>query len=356
MKRPRRFGLVLILCGLAVSLMATRTARGDVVVFPASKDNTLYRESGSLSNGAGQNFFAGHTSFLTDTVRRAVIAFDIAGNIPVGSTINSVTLTLHLSRVSLGAPASTMELHRLLADWGEGTSNPIGPGGGGAPATPGDATWTHRFFNTTFLWSTSGGDFSPTVSASRTVTGIAFYIWGPATQLRDDVQGWLDTPSSNFGWLVRASDEVSLQTARGFDSRQSLTVANRPALTVNFTPPASGAGRVPDGGQIPGTPLTIEHAAGGAITLSWGDSCLASDNDFELYEGTLLQPFAYNHLFNLCATGGPTATIMPAPGSTYYLIVPRNGPREGSYGTDSTLGERPQGAPACLSQEIANCP
>ena len=67
-------------------------------------------------------------------------------------------------------------------------------------------------------------------SVSRTVTGVAFYTWGPTSQMQADVQDWLDNPASNFGWLLRASDETSLQTARGFDSRQSLTAANRPVL------------------------------------------------------------------------------------------------------------------------------
>ncbi len=58
-----------------------------------------------------------------------------------------------------------------------------------------------------------------------------------------------------------------------------------------------------------------------------------------------------------CTTGGAsTLTFLPAPGSTYYLVVPRNGPREGSYGTDGSGQERPSGVPACLAQEIAVCP
>lgn len=47
---------------------------------------------------------------------RLVIAFNIASAIPVGSKINSVTLTLHMSRTVAGAENIT--LHRLLAEWG----------------------------------------------------------------------------------------------------------------------------------------------------------------------------------------------------------------------------------------------
>jgi len=339
---------------LLAALLAVRPAAADVVSIPAKKDNTLYASAtGSVSNGAGQVFFAGHTSVFTNTIRRAVIAFDIAGSVPAGSTIDSVTLRLHLTRAPLPPDVFPMALHRVLADWGEGTSDPEFSEGGGAPATPGDATWLHRFYNTTF-WTNQGGDYAPVASASIFVSGAAFYTWGPTTALRNDVQGWLDNPAGNFGWMVRG-DEVTLESARGFDSRQSLTVANQPVLGVVFTPPASGAGRIPDGSQGQDVPLMIDHAPGAEIRLSWSSSCVASDTDFEVYEGNL--GVFYSHTMKLCTTGGATtAAFMPAPGDSYYLVVPRNGSREGSYGVDGGGTERPPGLPACLSQSLAACP
>ena len=340
-----------IVCVVALALT---TAPAEVVTIPASKDNTLYEDaSGSLSNGAGKDFFVGRTSTFTNTVRRAVIAFDVAVNVPAGATIDSVTLTLHLSRAPFLPGDTPVELRRLLADWGEGTSNPIGQEGGGAPATSGDATWLHRFFNTVF-WNSPGGDFSTTVSASRLVRDVAFYTWGPTDRMRADVQGWLDDPATNFGWLL-LGNEIPLETARAFDSRQGIDPSLRPSLTINFTAAATGAGSVPDGGRVPGTPLTVEHAAGGTIRLDWGASCSTGDNDFEIYEGSL--DALYSHTMKFCTTGGTTtSTFLPAPGSTYYIVVPRNGPREGSYGSDGAGAERPQGAPACLAREIAVCP
>jgi hypothetical protein len=341
--------------GLLLSaLAAAGPAAADVVTIPASRDNTLYQSSsGNVSNGAGEVFFAGHTSVFTNSNRRGLILFDIAGSVPAGSTINSVTLRLHLTRAPSLPEPSPMNLHRVLASWGEGTSNPVGQEGGGAPATPGDATWLHRFFNTVF-WASQGGDFSATVSATTLAGNVAFYSWGPTAAMRADVQGWLDNPAANFGWMLRG-DEATLESARGFDTHESLTPANRPALDVDFTPAASGAGRVPDGSQAPGVPLTIEHAPGGEIRLTWGASCLAGDTDYEVYEGTL--GAFYSHTMKLCTTGGATtATFMPAPGSSYYLVVPRGGGREGSYGVDGNGAEIPTGVPACLPQTITACP
>ena len=51
-----------------------------------------------------------------------------------------------------------------------------------------------------------------------------------------------------------------------------------------------------------------------------------------------------------------TATFAPAAGDRYYLVVPRNTAREGSYGTRSGGAERPAGLGQCAAQLIASCP
>ena len=192
-----------------------------------SKDNTLYEydpAEGDHSNGAGFHFFAGENGM--GELRRGVLAFDIAGSIPPGSTITAVSLSMNMSMTPTGAV--TVELHKLLADWGEGTSHaPMGEGDG-APATPNDATWRHRFFDSVF-WTTQGGDFSATVSASQSVGGTGQYTWSSA-QMVADVQSWLDNPASNFGWLV-LGDETAIATAKRFDTRES---ASPPMLTIEF--------------------------------------------------------------------------------------------------------------------------
>lgn len=197
------------------------------VVLGASKDNTLYESStGSLSNGAGSGFFVGKTS--SSLIRRGVIAFDIAANIPPGATITSVTLTLTVSQSASGP--KVVELRKLLTNWGEGTSVAGSGGGGGAPSTTGDATWLHTFFNTGF-WTTPGGNFSGTTSASQTVGDAGDFIWGSTSQMVSDVQGWLNNPSSNFGWLVLGV-ELAPHTAKRFDSKEG---SSPPRLTVVYT-------------------------------------------------------------------------------------------------------------------------
>ena len=195
------------------------------------KDNTLYQydpAEGDLSNALGQHFFAGETGM--GELRRGVLAFDVAGSVPAGSTILGVTLSLNMSRTGSATPR-IVELHRVLADWGEGTSVAPGEEGTGAPATTNDATWRHRFFDTIF-WTTEGGDFSATVSASQSVGAVGVYTWS-SSQMRADVQSWLDDPTSNFGWLV-LGDESEIETAKRFDTRES---ASPPVLTIQYRPP-----------------------------------------------------------------------------------------------------------------------
>jgi hypothetical protein len=200
-----------------------------IAVINPSKDNTLYEydpAEGDHSNGAGFHFFAGENGM--GELRRGVLAFDIAGTIPAGSTVTAVSLTMNMSMTPAGI--LTVELHELLADWGEGTSHaPMGEGDG-APATPNDATWRHRFFDNVF-WTTQGGDFSATISASQSVGGVGQYTWSSA-QMVADVQSWLDNPASNFGWLV-LGDETAIATAKRFDTRES---ASPPMLTIQYIP------------------------------------------------------------------------------------------------------------------------
>lgn len=196
---------------------------------PASKDNTLYENAaGAFSNGAGAYVFVGENNH--DETRRALLAFDIAGHVPAGAFIQSVKLTLNMSRTIAGP--QTIALHRVLADWGEGASDATGEEGGGVTATTNDATWIHRFFNTQ-LWAKPGGDFSPTASATQSVALLGAYTWGSTAEMIADVQSWLDAPGSNFGWIL-LSDQAAKGSVKRFDSRQNPEIAMHPALSVTY--------------------------------------------------------------------------------------------------------------------------
>jgi uncharacterized repeat protein (TIGR01451 family) len=201
-------------------------------------DNTLYQvpsvDSQQLSNGAGQHFFVGRTNQGSNVdIRRGAIKFDLSG-VPAGSTINNATLTLNMSMTTSGAQAIT--LHRALMDWGEGTSvAPRGEGDGG-PATTGDVTWFYTFFSSQ-RWTTPGGDFVATASASTSVSVVGSYQWTGAGLIAD-VQQWLTNPAMNFGWIL-TGNETSGRTSKRFDTKENTNPSARPVLTVDFTPPSA---------------------------------------------------------------------------------------------------------------------
>ena len=220
---------------LAAALAARLSAQGVIALTP-TKDNTLFDSStGALSAGAEPGVFCGVTNFALK--RRAVLAFDVAGNLPAGATVVSATLVLEVNMAS-GGPLS-IELHRVSADWGESTSSSAGGGGGtGAASKQGDVTWIHRFYPTIF-WANAGGDFSPVVSAATSVSQSAVYTWSSA-QMADDVQDWFNNPANNFGWMLKSPEQVS-GSARRIASREAIAPSSPPRLEVTYLAPPSAS-------------------------------------------------------------------------------------------------------------------
>ena len=209
------------------------------------------------------------------------------------------------------AGAVPISLHPLLADWGEGASNATGSEGAGAPSQAGDATWIHRSFPST-MWSSAGGDFAATASATQSVAGLGSYTWSSTSNpgMIADVQGWLATPTTNFGWLLK-SPETSQSTAKRFDSRENAVAASRPLLLVSFTT----------------SPM--------AAVVATGVGC-AGTNPAPLSLGAVGLPTLGNPSFGLSVGNGPPSGlaflylangISPAPidlggGCLIYLDIP----------------------------------
>jgi spore coat protein A len=227
---------------LLVILLAAVGASAATVTLQPVADNSLYHgdlavdPTGTFEDnscGAGPNVFSGVTT--RDFIRRALLRFDIAGNVPAGSTIDGATLTLNVN-LTTDTSSRTMTLHPVLQDWGEGSVDCQLTGGGkGDEANPGDATWLDAKFQQT-PWITAGGDFGAS-SASATVSIAGDAVWDAAAHpaMVADLQSWLDTPAGNHGWIVVGDEIATPPTIRRFGSREG-TVP--PVLVVDFTPPA----------------------------------------------------------------------------------------------------------------------
>jgi hypothetical protein len=227
---PRRWSLT-VLHGitLLVSLGASPASAG-LVSLVASRDNTLFQDvQGDTSNGAGPAFFAGSNN--QNLVRRALLRFELTGLGLDGAIIDKVELTLDVSSAP-DTVSRSIALHRVLADWGEGIS--YSSGGGGSPATPGDATWLHARYPDSF-WSAPGGDFVASPSATTRVGDVGSYRWSGA-EMRADVQLWLTDPAANFGWLL-SGESGAPRTVRRFDSRETDVPSRRPTLNIFYSEP-----------------------------------------------------------------------------------------------------------------------
>lgn len=239
------------LAGLAIGLAWTLTlpvgAAAATLTLTAVRDNTLVQRTnanGQLSNGQG-DLNVGRTNQdgsgpAVQSIRRGLVAFDVAGAIPAGATIQEVSLELHEVQGQNGD--QTISLRALLENWGEGSS--FFNGGQGAPAQQNDATWLYTFFQAATpaaspTWTVPGGSFSAVESASTVVVDDfgsgQFFTWSSLAnpQLAADVQSWLDNPGGNFGWVLLGNESTG-QTTKRFSSRET---DFPPQLTVTFTVP-----------------------------------------------------------------------------------------------------------------------
>ena len=216
--------LFLLACLLASPLQA------DMVHIPADRDATLIEDAnGAAANGIGPAFFAGRNNQGQFALRRALIRFDVAGNLPERALIDRAFVSLYQTSNS-NAGTSTVSLHRVLQDWSEGTA--FSAGGGGAPSTAGDVTWLHTSYDLEY-WVQAGGHFIPNASGSEQVAGQGFYTWQDSINLVNDVRVWLHSPQQNFGWLVMG-DEDTPQSAKRFASREAPAVDQQPMLTIEY--------------------------------------------------------------------------------------------------------------------------
>jgi hypothetical protein len=234
--KPNGYGLCrFILACWVIALCLEGQANAVTVTLEASQDNTLYEDSaGTLSNGAGEHFFVGRVGTTGgQTLRRGLIRFDVMPLIPPGATINSVELSLNASS-QRGSNTGMVSLHSVLVPWGEGSSAALSSEGMGTASTDGDATWIHTHFDFAF-WTNPGGDFEPQSSGSVAVASNGAQVITSTPDMVSDVQGWLDNPASNHGWLLRQVDETA--AAIRFDTREHADPSVQPRLTIDFSLP-----------------------------------------------------------------------------------------------------------------------
>lgn len=203
------------------------------VTLNPSKDNTLFEEYTTNSNGKGAHVYAGQIAGTGgEALRRALLRFDLT-SIPSGASVTSAALSLTTTKQV--SQDFDFTVHKVTADWGEGNSNAGEPGGKGIGAQANDATWLRRFYNT-ISWTTSGGDFVATASDTKPVGNMfsaPVTTWnGPG--ILADVNAWIAAPATNFGWIIRGT-EANPGEAQRFGSRENTVANDRPKLAVTYS-------------------------------------------------------------------------------------------------------------------------
>ncbi len=232
--------------GAAWLLLAAPGAWALQVSLLPSQDAVIYGVgfTGNAS-GVGEALFAGNTG--GGSPRRSLLQFDL-GAIPDDATITSAALTLFVDQAP-NATVRTFSLFELTEAWTTGTSNAAASPGQGVAAQAGDATWLYRSFpgggNAGALWSSQGGTFDPAVVASASVGALSVagnpasvYTWtGPG--MVASVQGWLDAPDTNFGWILVGNESATQSVKRFVSSDADVDDWLKPnlRLTYDLAPP-----------------------------------------------------------------------------------------------------------------------
>lgn len=234
------------LLALCLALAMASTTQAATIMLDASKDASIFQNNVNNSSGAANGLIVGTNA--QSSARRAAIAFDVVSALPAGAIVQDVKLHLVLGAVAgggggAGGPANvTIGLHRLLSNWGEGNAQQqtpptdgLGGQGQGVAAAAGDVTWASSFHGSS-LWATPGGDFTSPPSASALIDALVggTKTWTSTAQLVSDVQNWLDNPGSNFGWMLKNTDEASANTGRTFYTSEVATAAFHPQLEITY--------------------------------------------------------------------------------------------------------------------------
>lgn len=227
----KKLTFLIFLISTKISFSQTFT----VDFFP-EKDNSMFSENNNFSDGAGLYLFAGKTgSNANFQLRRGLVKFNTSA-IPTNAQISNATLQIPILRSPNNSSTPyNFAIHKVLQNWGEGTSLSLG---NGAQAQGTDATWRYSLYNSSTQWTTLGGNFTATASATANIGfsdfPVNFGVW-TSTTVNNDVASWVATPANNFGWII-IGNETTANSARGFGSREQIQ-AYRPKLTISYSLP-----------------------------------------------------------------------------------------------------------------------
>jgi len=204
------------------SRIAASVQPSTVVIRPTA-DGFLNINATNYASSATLNVYTWPDNKIANAI---VLKFDLA-SIPAGATISSATLSLNLTESdATGDPTYTVTVHKIV------NKNPDLTRATGYTYDGANA-WTQSTccYNNIPL---AQADISAPVDTKAIDKTPGFKQWD-VTSL---VQGWLSTPSTNFGLLVNSDPSKLRDRYRTFSSSEDPVASNRPSLTVVYAAPA----------------------------------------------------------------------------------------------------------------------
>ncbi len=206
---------------------------------------------------------------------RGLLTFDVS-QIPAGAMVHNVTLDLWVVSAGSGTALNTLELHKLLTPFVEGT-------GDGSSATNGAGTgadWPTRTGNAAEPWTTAGGAPGTDYEAASLATLAGFNpttapvgthcTFGSTPALVSAVGDVAGTAAPLGLMLKMADDTTGGGVFARFGSDNHANVTRRPRLTISYSvnqTPALATGTAP--AAQTGVAAALTGSAGNATSSLW---------------------------------------------------------------------------------------
>jgi hypothetical protein len=221
------------------SIVATLYAVKDAGIFNNANGTAVQANYGS---GGSNQMHVG--LFNSGVYGRSLVQFNLS-SIPSNATITNVVLSF--SDGGNGQTIPQIFVHKLTNNWTEGNANTACQFSGAcnvsgiALTSQTDVTWNETSYSggaLTNLWSTAGGTFIATASATSTGAGNTSKSITSAG-LVQDVQSWVSSANTNYGWLLKMDETItSTSTMQRYRTKEGAVAAadntTAPKIVVTY--------------------------------------------------------------------------------------------------------------------------
>jgi glucuronoarabinoxylan endo-1,4-beta-xylanase len=262
------------------------TISRDITVLVASPNSLTLSEGTDGYSHAG-TFIRGDNTTMNSGARdqiivgrngsplRGLLSFNIPA-LPVDAVVDRVTLDLSIAASGSGSLLGTLELHRLLTNFNEGSGDGITASNGAGSG----ADWTTRTGNALDPWTTAGGlsptDCDPTNLAivpgfNPTTTATGSKVTFPSSEALISLVTEEAGKASPAAFLIRAAgDTTGSSTFVRFASDNHASLTQRPQLSIHYKlHEAPGVSAGPSPSAVVGVPSNLTGTLSNSLSSRW---------------------------------------------------------------------------------------